>query len=139
MKQIIMTNNYAAVDSNILIYLHDSSDKRKRNIADNILAENPKIPAQVISEYLNVTRRLLNLSKADIIIQCAALLKDCEIIPVTCNTLTKAAELISKYDFQLFDSIIVSAALEADCSVLYSEDMQHGLLVNNLTIVNPFV
>jgi len=49
-------NNSFAVDTNILIYLHDKSDERKRKIAENILIENPKIPAQVISEYLNVIR-----------------------------------------------------------------------------------
>ncbi len=134
-----MPNNSYAVDTNILIYLLDSSDNRKRNIAENILAENPKIPAQVLSEYLNVTRRLLNLPKADVVIQCAALLKDCEIIPVSCNTLTTAAGFIQKYGFQIFDSIIIAAALEANCTVLYSEDMQHGFKINGLTIVNPFI
>ena len=63
-------HNSIAVDSNILVYLHDSSDVRKRTIAENILAGNPRIPAQVISEYINVTRRLLDLPKASIITQC---------------------------------------------------------------------
>jgi predicted nucleic acid-binding protein len=46
-----------AVDSNVLLYLHDKSDKRKRDIATNILSDNPKISTQVISEFINVTRR----------------------------------------------------------------------------------
>lgn len=139
MKQIIMPNNPIAVDTNILVYLHDSSDTRKRNIAENILAGNPKISSQVISEYLNVTRRILSLPKADLIIQSADLFKYCEIISVSCKTLTTAAALVQKYDFQMFDSIIVAATLEVDCTVLYSEDMQHGLVINKLTILNPFV
>ena len=138
MKQIIMPNSTIAVDTNVLVYLHDSSDTRKRSIAENILAGNPRIPSQVISEYLNVTRRILTLSKADVIAQCADLLKDCEIIPVSCETLTNAAALIQKYNFQIFDSIIVAATLETDCTILYSEDMQHKLVINNLIILNPF-
>jgi predicted nucleic acid-binding protein len=140
MKQIIMmNNNLIAVDTNILLYLHDKSDKRKRDIAKNILSDNPKIPAQVISEFLNVTRRQLVLSKVDIVAYCADLLKFCDILPISCDTLNNAAALIQKYDFQIFDSVIVAASLDAGCSVLYSEDMQHGLVVNDMTILNPFV
>ncbi len=134
-----MPNSFIAVDTNVLVYLHDSSDTRKRNIAEHILAGNPKVPSQVISEYLNVTRRVLKLSKFEIVAQSANLLKDCEIIQVSCHTLTKATDLIQKFDFQLFDSIIVAAACEADCNILYSEDMQHGLVVEGLTILNPFL
>ena len=138
MKQII-TTNHIAVDSNILLYLHDKSDKRKRDIAKNILADNPKISTQVISEFLNVTRQQLTLSKADIVSYCADLSKDCEIIPVSGDTLTHASALIRKYDLQIFDSIIVASALSANCTILFSEDMQHQLRINNLTILNPFV
>ncbi|MGN6530429.1 MAG: PIN domain-containing protein [Ginsengibacter sp.] len=140
MKPTIMINDVCAVDTNVLIYLHDKSDERKRRIAKEILAENPKISTQVISEYLNTTRRILDLLKAELLIQGAELLKDCEIIYVTTPTLLSAARLIKKYNFQLFDSIIVAASLEGNCSVLFSEDMQHGLVVEKkLTIVNPFV
>ena len=139
MKQIIMTINRIAADSNILLYLHDKSDKRKRDIAKSILSDNPAISTQVISEFINVARRQLNLPKANIITYCADLLRDCEIIRVSCKTLTNAAALIEKYDFQIFDSIIVASALDANCTILYSEDMQHGLVIDRLTIVNPFV
>ena len=135
----ITMNNSVAVDTNVLIYLHDKSDDRKRRIAENILADNPKIPAQVISEYLNVTRRLLDLSKTEIVKQCADLLKDCDIIPTSHQTLMDAANIINKHNFQIFDSIIIASALHANCSVLYSEDMQHGFVIRNMTVLNPFI
>ncbi|GAB3936640.1 hypothetical protein GCM10028827_40020 [Mucilaginibacter myungsuensis] len=51
-----------------------------------------------------------------------------------------AESLIRKYQFQMFDAIIVAFALEAGCTTLYSEDMQHGLLVEKqLKIINPFI
>src|ERR1700739_3868160 len=124
-----MMPDLIAVDTNVLIYLHDSSDVRKRKIAENIIADNPNISSQVVSEYINVTRRLLNLSKAEVLTQCAKLFQSCEIIPVSAETLVTSAGLIDKYDFQIFDSIIVAAALTANCSILYSEDMQHGLII----------
>jgi predicted nucleic acid-binding protein len=112
---------------------------RKRAIAKNILSENPRISTQVISEFINVARRQLQIPKAELIDYCAHLMKDCQIDSVSCSTLFAAGVLVKKYDFQIFDSIIVAAALEANCTLLYSEDMQHGLNVNGMTIVNPFL
>lgn len=135
----MMTDVYS-VDTNILIYLHDKFNDAKRTKAKAILADNPKIAAQVISEYLNTARRLLDLSKDDLLIQAAELFQPCEIIPTSASTLFLAASLVKKYQFQIFDSVIVAASLQSNCSVLFSEDMHHGLVVNNtLTIVNPFV
>ena len=134
-----MTSEIIALDTNVLIYLHDNSNPVKREIAKNLLASTPQIPSQVISEYLNTTRRLLNLSKEELLIQTSKLFAGCAIIPVLPNTLVFAATLVNKYQFQLFDSIIVAASIESNCRVLYSEDMQNALVVDkSLTIINPF-
>lgn len=62
------------------------------------------------------------------------------IYPIQRSTLTTSLFLMGKYDFQLFDSLIVASALEKGCETLYSEDMQHDLLVEEqLKIVNPFI
>ncbi len=67
-------------------------------------------------------------------------MEECEYAPITKSTITKSFGLVKKYDFQIFDAIIVASALEADCKILYSEDMQHKLLVEQqLTIINPFI
>lgn len=125
--------------TNVLIYLHDNSNQDKRTIAQNLLADNPQISSQVVSEYLNTTRRLLNLSKEELLRQTSGLFSGCTIMPVLPQTLLFAANLVKKYQFQLFDAIIVAAAVEGNCNILYSEDMHHGLVVDkNLTIINPF-
>jgi predicted nucleic acid-binding protein len=65
--------------------------------------------------------------------------EDWIIAPIQNSTINLAIKLIQKYDFQLFDSFVVALAIEADCKILYTEDMQHGLLVNKkLQIINPF-
>lgn len=128
-----------ALDTNVLIYLHDNSSPDKRTIAQNLLADNPKISSQVVSEYLNTTRRLLSLSKEELLRQTSGLLSGCTIIPVLPQTLLFAANLVKKHQFQLFDAIIVAAAIKGSCDILYSEDMHHGLVVDKtLTIINPF-
>ena len=135
-----MANKLIAIDTNVLIYLHDSSSPAKRETAKNLLADNPHISSQVISEYLNTTRRLLNLPKDELLIQASGLFSGCVILPVVPQTLLFASDLVKKYKFQLFDAIIVSAAIEGNCDTLYSEDMHHGLMVDNsLTILNPFL
>jgi len=134
-----MTSKRIALDTNVLIYLHDNSNSAKRAIAKNLLADSPAVSSQVISEYLNTTRRLLNLSEEDLLVQTSQLFSTCTIIPVLPNTLFFAANLAKKYNFQLFDAVIVAASIEGRSSILYSEDMQHGLVVDKtLTIINPF-
>lgn len=132
--------NKVAVDTNVIVYLHDKSDPRKREIAKSIMATDPAVPVQVVSEYLNTVRKLLNLSKEDLLSQAAGLFRYCKMLPTLPSTLQMASALVVKYRFQLFDAVIVASCLENGCSILYSEDMQHELVVNNiLTIINPFL
>lgn len=134
-----MMNNIA-LDTNILMYLYDSFDERKKLISESLLVETPFVSAQVVSEFLNVTKRLQKIPKYEILLKCSKTLTFCEIIPVNHKTLESALFLIKRYDFQLFDSIIIASALAANCSILYSEDLQHKQLIDNrLTIINPFL
>lgn len=129
-----------AVDTNVLIYLHETSHTFKTELASNILGRSPVISNQVISEYLNVLRRLLKVPKHRLIEHCLIVIEGCEIVPIDKNILSHALRLIQKYDFQVFDSIIIPSALAANCDILYSEDLQHKQLIENrLTIINPFV
>ncbi len=120
--------NKIALDTNVLIYLFDANDILKREKADTLILSNPFIPAQVISEFLNVSKRLLKLSKLEILQKCREAIGYCIIIPTTQEILQHAELLIVKYDFQLFDSIIIASALAAQCSILYTEDMHHSLI-----------
>jgi predicted nucleic acid-binding protein len=135
-----MMNELFALDTNVLVYL-GGNDAAKRKVAETLLSCDPIIPAQVVSEYINVTRRLRSgVTKRQLVAQTADLLRHCPIAPLTQSTLDLAEVLIEKYDFQIFDSIIVASALEAGCSTLYSEDMQHHQLIEGkLKIVNPFL
>ena len=138
MKLTIM--NKIALDSNILIYSHGSDCDNKRLIARNLLKEKPVISSQVISEYLNVMRRKFKIEKQELIHICSLWLEKCSVQPVVFSTIKLAQHLIDRYDFQIFDGIIVASALEANCNILYSEDMQHNQVVENtVKIVNPFV
>jgi len=129
-----------ALDSNILIYNHSLDCKEKRAIARDFFNENPVVSSQVISEYLNVMNRNFKMQKQELIQICSLWLEKCSVQPVILSTIKLAQNLVIKYDFQIFDGIIAAAALEADCGILYSEDMQDGQIIENtLKIKNPFV
>ncbi len=132
--------NKYAVDTNVLIYLHETIPSSKMDIAESIVLGFPIVSAQVVSEYLNVLKRLLRIPKVPLIEHSIVLLENCEIINLNKAILEHAKKLIIRYDFQLFDSIIIASALAANCSILYSEDLQHKQLIENrLTIINPFL
>ena len=136
----MIMNKKIAVDTNVLIYLHDDDISHKKRIAFDILKDNPVIASQVISEYLNVLKRLLKEPKIRLIEHCLIVIQDCEVVPINIALMEKAKDLILRYDFQLFDSLIVASALQAGCTVLYSEDLQHNQFIDNrLRIINPFL
>jgi len=129
-----------ALDTNILIYAHSLDCKAKRVIARDFFSKNPIVSSQVISEYLNVMRKKFNAQKQELMDTCSLWLEKCSVQPVVFSTIKLAQYLAGKYDFQVFDGIIVAAALEANCDVLCSEDMQNGQVIENtLKIVNPFL
>jgi len=84
--------------------------------------------------------RNFKMKKQDLIQLCSLWLEKCYVQPVILSTIKLAQSLVNKYDFQIFDGIIVAAALEADCDILYSEDMQDGQVIEKtLKIKNPFI
>lgn len=133
------TTELVAVDTNILVYLHDVEDTLKRRVAVELMAEAPVVSSQVVSEYLNATKRLLNVPKTELLENALEWLRDCQLVSIDYGTSQLAHRLVHRYDFQLFDGLVVAATLEAGCTKLYSEDLHHGLLVENrLRILNPF-
>ena len=59
--------------------------------------------------------------------------------PVTIEMHQAGVDLAERYGLSIYDAMIASAALLADCDTLFSEDLQNGLLVNGrLRVVNPF-
>jgi predicted nucleic acid-binding protein len=133
-------NRKIAIDTNIRVYCHSNDEIDKQKMATSLFSFYPVISTQVLSEYINVVRRKLGLSKDKIMDVCLQNIELCTLQPVTIDTLKYARYLLNQYDFQLFDSIVVASALEAKCSILYSEDFHHGLVVENqLEIINPFI
>jgi predicted nucleic acid-binding protein len=62
------------------------------------------------------------------------------VVEINSNILINSSHLRSQYMFSFWDSLIVASALFADANILYSEDMQNGLIIlDKLQIINPFI
>jgi predicted nucleic acid-binding protein len=60
-----------------------------------------------------------------------------EPVPITFGTHRLALEIAERYQYRIFDALVIAAALEASCPVIYSEDMLGGRKIRGLTICNP--
>jgi predicted nucleic acid-binding protein len=134
------------IDTNILLYANDKSAGIKQTKAANLLRElwenqQGTLSTQVLQEFFyNATRKLslpLNVPVARSIVEAYSVwLK----APITDATILGAIDLHASLGFSFWDSLILKAALDMGCDTLYSEDMQHGQVIDNrLTIVNPFI
>ncbi len=128
----------AFADTNIIVYAQ-SDDDTKTATAIKLLEAGPVISAQVVNETVATLTRKYGFSLPDAHQVATSLLVACEVVPVDAATIREAIRLTTRYQLSHWDSLIVSAALLAGCDTLHSEDMQHGLVIEErLTVVNPF-
>lgn len=128
------------LDTNLLVYTYSSTEPTKQEKAQNIVINNKTfISTQVLQELTNIITKKFKYSyqKATAVIEECCINNDLSINNK--ETILLAHQIADKYGFSFYDSLIVSAALECDCSILYSEDMQHNQIISKtLKIVNPF-
>ena len=133
------------VDSNVFVYLFDEADPAKRRRAREIvrlsLSQSWVVSYQVVQETLNViTRKLKTPVTADHARRFlhAVLLPLWSVAP-SAELYRRGLEIQSRYRYGFYDALIIAAALEASCTRLLSEGLQHGQRIDTLTIENPFL
>lgn len=126
------------LDTNVLLYLL-SGDSRKADRAESLVHAGATISVQVLNEFAAVALRKLKMDWNEINAVLNAVRSTCTAQPLTAETHDCGCKLAQRYQFSVYDSMIVASALTAGCTVLYSEDMHDGLCVQQLAICNPFV
>jgi predicted nucleic acid-binding protein len=126
-------------DSNVLIYAMVSGDSRREQ-AQQLLAQGGVISVQVLNEFVAVARRKMRIPWETLIEALDAIrILFPSPVAITVDTHETALEIAQQYGFGIYDAMIASSALEANCSTLYSEDLQDGQVIDKeLTIRNPF-
>lgn len=128
------------LDTNVLIYGIAQNDLRSMR-AVSLLHQGGTISVQVLNEFTNVAHRKLRRSWPEIIEALDAL----HILfpspkPIGLATHEAAIGIAQRDGVAFYDALIIASALEAGCSVLWSEDMQNGRVIDGrLTIRNPFL
>lgn len=128
------------VDTNILVYFI-SDEKKKKLRAKEIIFSSDRvfISSQVISEFISVcfTKKLLKTDEILSVVD--QFIEALRFVTVDEVTIKRALQIKKKSQFSFWDCLVIASALENDCAILYSEDMQEGQIIEKaLTIVNPF-
>jgi predicted nucleic acid-binding protein len=126
-------------DTTILIYAVCETDARAA-IAQRLLAAGGHISVQVLNEFAAVARRKFKKSWEDLSEALNDIRSLCEPAePLTVEIHEAALKIAAKYGYNIYDALILAAAIDAGCDTVYSEDMQDGQKIGPLTIRNPFV
>ena len=134
-----------ALDSNVLVYLAgayfvpadiDKVAKVQALVEDLKKTASLIAPVQALGELFVVLRRgrIPPEEARATVLQFSRSFGAAPSLP---QTMAAALDLVVDHRFQLWDALILTAASEAGCTILLSEDMQHGFVSRGLTIVNP--
>ncbi len=131
------------IDTNVLVYTddHDSPEKKHHAlefIAQARLGGNAVLSTQVLQEYFVTVTRKFGVA-APIARRKVELFSRFNLVCIDLDTILGAVDLHRLHQFSFWDALIVRCAIDAGCSVLYSEDMQQGRKLNGLEFVNPFL
>src|SRR3954454_11323272 len=133
------------VDTNVFVYDFDARQQAKRERASELIrraisSKRGVVSYQVVQEFFHValTRfaKPLGMSEAEEYL--SAVFKPMLAVHSSPRLLLEALRIHAEHQLSWYDSLIVAAAQQAECSVLYSEDMQHGRRLGNLKIEAPF-
>jgi predicted nucleic acid-binding protein len=125
-------------NTSVLLYLL-SSETEKADRVEALLADSGVISVQVLNEFTAVASRKLSMPLGDIREVLETIRRICRTEPLTVEDHDRAGEIMERYKFSFYDSVIVASALHARCKTLYSEDLQHGQVIEKqLRITNPF-
>ncbi len=133
------------LDTNVFIYQLEGTDSRKSKIAKDLIQTGISegtccISFQIVQECLNVISRKaqIPLNTDEIRRYLNSVLTPLVRVHSSLQLYQETLEIHARFQLGFYDSLVLSAALEAGCTRLYSEDLQHGQQFQQLTVVNPF-
>jgi predicted nucleic acid-binding protein len=133
------------LDTNIFVYAFDQTARQKSLRANELIrsavgSRRGMVSYQVVQEFFSVALRRFShpMNAADAEQYLATVFKPLLAVYSSIALYSEALRLSTKHRLSWYDSLIVAAALEGKCRVLYSEDFQHGQRFGDLQVLNPF-
>ena len=126
-------------DTNVVVYTL-SGDPLKAALSEQLLRAGGVISVQVLNEITRVARdkRKMGKSWPEVHVILAGVRAKCAVVPLTLQVHQRGLGFAERYQFGIFDSMILAAAVLTGCTTLYSEDMNDGQVIDGLTIRNPY-
>jgi len=134
----------AFIDTNIFVYAQVINENQKHVIARDLLKSklfnnNVYISTQVLGEFYSAMFKYKR-SHAETSKMINELIIGANVAAVMISTVQLGLKIAGKYGHSYWDSLLLAAAIENDCELFYSEDMQHNQVIEgSLTIKNPFM
>jgi len=129
-------------DTNILVYLYSEDEETKKLICQKKVntCDQPTISTQVVNELINVLSKKYKLNWDTIKEVLKEIKKSFIIEIVNIFDIQLACEIAKRYKYSYFDSLMIGSALNCESSIIYTEDLQHGQIIEQeLKIINPFI
>lgn len=136
------------IDTNILVYSFDKTSPTKQKKSKELLKEffdreDYFVSIQVLNEFCSAALKKLNPPlKTERIKEFISSFPGRKILPISRATVLSSLGIMDKYKLSYWDSLIIATSLENKCTILYTEDMQNGLIIEKgegrLKNVNPF-
>ena len=134
------------LDTNIFVYSFDRASTAKRNRSQDLIERALKTGEgitsyQVVQEFFNVALRKFSkpMTAAEAEQYLSAVFRPLMTVNSSQALYAEALRLTQRYRFSWYDSLILAGALEGQCGVIYSEDLQHGQKIGTVRIENPFL
>jgi predicted nucleic acid-binding protein len=127
------------LDTNVVVYLYSNSEPAKRALVGGVVERHdPVVSTQVLSELANVLLRKLALPVEAVERAIDEVIMACDLVLVTPAMVKTALRICERYRYSFFDSQVLAAAISVGARTVYSEDLQHGQIIDGLRIVSPF-
>jgi predicted nucleic acid-binding protein len=139
-----MTDQKVFLDTNIIIYAYDVSAGDKHEVASKIMVDLwdsglGVISTQVLQEFfVNVTQKIPKPLDKRLAKDILSDLLKWDVVVNDGESILEAVEILFKYGYSFWDSLIIEAAMRSGSELLLSEDLTHGQIINGLIISNPF-
>ena len=139
----MIDSNKNFIDTNIFLYAHLDNEFEKHNKAkflfeNTLIGQKVIISVQIVNEFYSAMSKY-KYSHDEIVKFVSEISAKTNIQNISFDTSNKAFYIKDKYQYSWWDSLVLASALESGCEIIYSEDMQHGQIIENtLKIANPF-
>lgn len=128
------------IDTNVLVYCYSADDYQKRERAMEILNNFPDAVTSVhiLNEFSNVCIKKASATPQEVSKMVYELVEYIKCVQTDPSTVHAALEIKKTFKFSYYDSFHIATAQQHGSKMFFSEDMQDGMVVKGVKIVNPF-